>query len=199
MSAVPDLNKQDVHFNSLQIRRKGDDEMTKDLEKEVIEKIIPVIRECGQMMLKAKEEDIGSKTEEKGSRHNLVTKYDKLIQEKLKKSLSEIMPDASFLGEENGERIDRIAVGVRIRQVHRYALSAGDGHLGERDGESAVAAVMVGERKLLRNDLLHRVEERLHGLRVRIRRLLAKLVVHLRETAAAEAVLGMSKIYIDEA
>ena len=106
MSAVHDLNKQDVHFNSLQIRRKGDDEMTKDLEKEVIEKIIPVIRECGQMMLKAKEEDIGSKTEEKGSRHNLVTKYDKLIQEKLKKSLSEIMPDASFLGEENGEQPD---------------------------------------------------------------------------------------------
>ena len=103
MSAVHNLDKQDVHFNSLQIRRKGDYEMTKDLEKEVIEKIIPVIRECGQMMQRAKEEDIGSKTEEKGSRHNLVTKYDKLIQEKLKKSLSEIMPDASFLGEENGE------------------------------------------------------------------------------------------------
>ncbi|MBP5163990.1 MAG: inositol monophosphatase [Lachnospiraceae bacterium] len=94
--------------------------MIEDLEKEVREKISPVIRECGKLMLAAKEENISSSTEEKGSRHNLVTKYDKLIQEKLKNKLSEIMPSALFLGEENEKQPD-------IRNGYAFIVDPIDG------------------------------------------------------------------------
>ena len=66
--------------------------------KEILKKIEKVARECGDIMLMAdrNKADINEKT----GNADLVTKYDKLIQEKLKKDLLEILPEATFVGEE---------------------------------------------------------------------------------------------------
>ena len=66
--------------------------------KETIKKIEKVARECADIMLSADREkaDINEKT----GNADLVTKYDKMIQEKLKKDLHEILPEATFVGEE---------------------------------------------------------------------------------------------------
>ena len=106
---------------------------------------------------------------------------------------------ARLLRIEGRERIDRIAFGVNVGQSHGNAPSARDRHLGKRHGQTAVAAVVICERELLFDDLLHRVEESLHRLRIRVGRLPAELVVHLRKAAASQTVLGMAKIDIDEA
>lgn len=66
--------------------------------KETIKKIEKVARECGEIILSAdrNKADINEKT----GNADLVTKYDKMIQEKLKKDLLEILPEATFVGEE---------------------------------------------------------------------------------------------------
>ena len=112
--------------------------------------------------------------------------------------ISYLQHRARFLGEENRQRIERVAGGIRIWQRHGEPLAAGDRHLGERHGHATIRAVVVGERKTALHDLLHRVEERLHGLRIGIRVFVAELVVHLREAAAAKTVRTPAEINKDE-
>ena len=68
---------------------------------DILNKIETLIRECGQLMVNANREDID--IENKEGIGNYVTNYDTLIQEKIKKGLSEIMPEASFMGEEGDD------------------------------------------------------------------------------------------------
>ena len=67
------------------------------MEKDILSKIINAVRKAGEIYKNAGN-DLG--IEQKGSNVNLVTKYDKLIQDFLYCELSKIIPDAKFVGEE---------------------------------------------------------------------------------------------------
>lgn len=63
----------------------------------ILDKIISAVKQAGKIYLDATDDmDI----EDKGSSVNLVTKYDKLIQDFLFDELKKIIPDCNFLGEE---------------------------------------------------------------------------------------------------
>ena len=64
----------------------------------LIEQIQQVMRDCGQLMLQA--DRSRADVETKGRSNNLVTKYDKAVQEILKERLLELVPEAHFVGEE---------------------------------------------------------------------------------------------------
>ncbi|MCD8355259.1 MAG: inositol monophosphatase [Clostridia bacterium] len=64
----------------------------------IIDQIQQVMRECGQLLLQADRSQ--AHIEIKGTSNNLVTKYDKAVQEILQKKLLEIVPGAHFVGEE---------------------------------------------------------------------------------------------------
>lgn len=68
----------------------------------MLNRIIDVVLKAGEIY-KSAGDDLG--VESKGSNVNLVTKYDKMIQDFLFEELSKIIPDCSFLGEEgDGEK-----------------------------------------------------------------------------------------------
>ena len=54
--------------------------------------------ECGDIMLKANYDDLG--VESKDGIANIVTRYDKIIQEKIASTIKSIVPSASIIGEE---------------------------------------------------------------------------------------------------
>ncbi len=64
----------------------------------VLEQIIEAVRACGQIILHADRADTG--TEAKEGHANLVTKYDKAVQQALREKLLAILPEAHFVGEE---------------------------------------------------------------------------------------------------
>ncbi len=63
----------------------------------MLERIIEAVKNAGEIYLSAKD-DLG--VESKGSAQNLVTKYDKMIQDYLFDELRRIVPECAFLGEE---------------------------------------------------------------------------------------------------
>lgn len=67
-------------------------------ELELLEKIVDVARICGEVMLNAKRDD--SMVDEKSGHANFVTIYDKKIQMMLQEKLLAILPEATFVGEE---------------------------------------------------------------------------------------------------
>ena len=62
------------------------------------ELICDLVRECGQFIKNADRSHLH--IDAKSGRANFVTEYDKLVQERLRAGLREIMPDAHFVGEE---------------------------------------------------------------------------------------------------
>ena len=60
----------------------------------ILSEIQEVVRECGQLMLRADHAHAG--VENKGKYNDLVTRYDKAIQDILQKRLLDIAPDAHF-------------------------------------------------------------------------------------------------------
>ena len=56
--------------------------------------------EAGKIMLSA--DSIQAATDEKSGHANFVTKYDKKVQEFLFTELARVLPEASFVGEEEG-------------------------------------------------------------------------------------------------
>lgn len=69
----------------------------------MLNKIMEIVKQAGEIY-KSAAGDLG--IENKGSAVNLVTKYDKMIQDFLFEKLSEAVPGCSFLGEEgDGEKI----------------------------------------------------------------------------------------------
>lgn len=73
----------------------------------MINKIIEIVKEAGKIYISA---DNDKEVEEKGSSQNLVTKYDKLIQDFLFEKLKKVIPDCCFIGEE-GEENKRLTDG----------------------------------------------------------------------------------------
>ena len=65
------------------------------------QEFLRIIREAGRIMLQAN--DIGSQVESKQGEANFVTKYDYEVQEYLRLSLGELLPDAAIIGEEGEE------------------------------------------------------------------------------------------------
>lgn len=57
--------------------------------------------EAGNLVLNANYDDL--EIEAKAGNNNIVTKYDILVQEKLKKALLKLIPNAAFIGEEGDE------------------------------------------------------------------------------------------------
>ena len=70
-------------------------------EKTVIEKIIEIAKEAGQIMLTAESPNVM----EKAGHANFCTETDEKIQAFLIGRLAEIVPEASFLGEEDGQDV----------------------------------------------------------------------------------------------
>lgn len=66
----------------------------------MIEKIVEIVKRAGEIYLSAND-DLG--VESKGTSFNLVTKYDKKIQDFLFTELKKIIPGCSFLGEEGDD------------------------------------------------------------------------------------------------
>ncbi len=66
----------------------------------MLERIIDIVKQAGEIYLSA-DKDLG--IEEKGSNVNLVTKYDKRIQDFLVDELSKAVPNATFIGEEGND------------------------------------------------------------------------------------------------
>ena len=73
----------------------------------LLEEIKKIVYECGKVVLSADRDSLY--IEDKEGIGNIVTKYDKLVQEKLNKELLKIVPEASFMGEEedNNEVLDK--------------------------------------------------------------------------------------------
>lgn len=66
----------------------------------MLNKIVEIVKNAGEIYRNAGN-DLG--IEEKGDAVNLVTKYDKMIQDYLISELSKVIPDANFLGEEGDD------------------------------------------------------------------------------------------------
>lgn len=67
------------------------------MDNELYIKIKQIVLECGDILITADNIKISNKE----GNNNIVTNYDLLIQNKLKKELLELIPDATFIGEEN--------------------------------------------------------------------------------------------------
>lgn len=65
----------------------------------MLEKIIKIVRDAGNIILSAA--DVSASTEFKTSHRDLVTKYDLMVEQYLKKQLLALAPQAEFLGEES--------------------------------------------------------------------------------------------------
>ena len=57
-----------------------------------------IVKEAGKIMLEAS--DIQSSVQEKSSHCDLVTKYDPMVEDYLRRELLAVFPDAGFFGEE---------------------------------------------------------------------------------------------------
>lgn len=69
------------------------------MEQKIYEEIKKIIIECGNLIIDANYDELC--IENKKGNNNIVTKYDLLVQEKLKRELLNIIPSATFIGEEN--------------------------------------------------------------------------------------------------
>ena len=108
---------------------------------ELIEKICEKVREAGEIMVNAKRDE--NYIDAKEGHANFVTVYDKMIQEKLKKDLLTILPEAVFVGEEEDVHaqiekgysfiVDPIDATTNfIRDLHESAVSVALLHDGEQ-------------------------------------------------------------------
>ena len=68
----------------------------------MLERLIAVTREAGGIIRSAR--DVDSSVREKSSPRDLVTNYDLLVQDFLRRELLKLLPEAGFLGEEGDER-----------------------------------------------------------------------------------------------
>jgi myo-inositol-1(or 4)-monophosphatase len=80
----------------------------KDME-EIIRRIENIMVECGNIIINANYNDLKIKNKEGNS--NIVTNYDRLIQEKLKNELLDLLPEAVFIGEESDKVNDVSKIG----------------------------------------------------------------------------------------
>ena len=111
-----------------------------------------------------------------------------LIEDRSGVFRADLDDDAELFGEEGSES-------GGAGEVDLEADATGEGHLGERDEEAAVGAVVIGEELAGAIELLDRVEEgeEIFGLRC-VGRFAAGEVVDLRECGVAEAVAAFAEV-----
>ena len=113
---------------------------------QIVYKIEEAVRECAQIMLGAQR--TREMIDEKSGHANFVTTYDKAVQEALREKLLTIVPDATFVGEEDDVHssiqkgdafiVDPIDGTTNfIRDYHCSAISVGM----TRDGESYIGVI----------------------------------------------------------
>ena len=71
---------------------------------EILEKIKEIVIKCGSIIVEADNSSL--EIELKEGNNNIVTKYDKLIQDIIKDNLLKLIPSAIFIGEENDNYIN---------------------------------------------------------------------------------------------
>lgn len=71
---------------------------------ELLEKIKKIVSECGKIIVDADKDSL--EIELKEGNNNIVTKYDKLVQNILKEKLINLIPGSIFIGEENDDYIN---------------------------------------------------------------------------------------------
>jgi myo-inositol-1(or 4)-monophosphatase len=71
------------------------------MEDDVVKKIEKLLYKCGDILINADYDNLN--ISKKPGINNYVTKYDKNIQEYLRNNLLKIIPNSSFIGEENGD------------------------------------------------------------------------------------------------
>ncbi|MCQ2421922.1 MAG: inositol monophosphatase [Lachnospiraceae bacterium] len=109
--------------------------------KKLLEQIMEVARSCGAIIRDADRSQIGIKDKE--GRANFVTAYDCKVQAYAEKALRQILPDAGFLGEEEGSTVDATKEYIFIvdpidgttnfiKDYHMSCISIGLLHNGER-------------------------------------------------------------------
>lgn len=74
-------------------------EVLSRLNRSLVDKIADAVHDCGKIMLEAVR--TSDMVDEKEGHANFVTTYDKKVQETLKEKLTEILPAAAFVGEED--------------------------------------------------------------------------------------------------
>lgn len=144
--------------------------------KEILEKIEEKLRICGDIILNA--DRSLAIIDEKSGHANLVTTYDKMVQEKLMTFLSEILPEAKFVGEEGDEEKSDVSEGYVfivdpidgttnfVKDYHMSCISVGL----LKDGEPYIGAVfnpylnemftaIRGEGAFLNGNLIHVSEQ----------------------------------------
>lgn len=121
----------------------------------MLEQIKTAVLEASQIMLHAEDSKIN--TSEKSGHANFVTEYDSLMQKELFQRLSNILPDAEFLGEEDDASSSFTSKGYLfivdpidgttnfIRQNHTSSISVGL----LKDGESILGVVYNPYKKEL--------------------------------------------------
>ncbi len=101
---------------------------------------------------------------------------------------------ARLLAEQAGD-----GVVAEVVEQHVEAAAAGEGHLAQGGEQAAVGAVVVGQDHAPGVELLDHPEEGLEGLRVvQVRRVVADLLVDLRQGRAGEAVGALAQVDEDE-
>lgn len=73
----------------------------------LLDQIIEATKECGQVILNADRKNIGVR--DKAGKANFVTEYDCKVQKMIQERLSEILPEAEFLGEEEDCQVNKDA------------------------------------------------------------------------------------------
>ena len=110
---------------------------------DLIEQIEAVARRAGEIMLSAS--DIERKTSEKEGHGNFVTEYDRKVQEFLFQALKPLLPEAHFLGEEEGEECFR----EEYRSGYTFVIDPIDGTAnflaGIRPSVCSIALLADGE------------------------------------------------------
>lgn len=107
----------------------------------MLNKIIEIVKEAGKIYKNAKN---SFKIEQKGSNVNLVTEYDKKIQDFLFSKLSEIVPDAHFLGEEGEDN-------KKLTEGYCFIIDPIDGTTNfiKNFQHSAISVALAKDRELI--------------------------------------------------
>ncbi len=76
-------------------------------KRKLLESIKKIVYECGEIIVNADRDSLD--IELKNGNNNVVTNYDKLVQDTLKEKLTVLIPGSVFFGEENNEYVDDVS------------------------------------------------------------------------------------------
>ena len=75
--------------------------------RKLLESIKKIVYGCGKIIVSADRDSLDIELKE--GNNNVVTNYDKLVQDTLKEKLTKLIPGSVFFGEENNESVSDIS------------------------------------------------------------------------------------------